>query len=378
MASQAPSDVDELAEDPVDLVEPSPEPQPKKKRGRPSKASSEVEKSVEFVNVPDSPVEEPKKRGRGRPSKASQASLASQQGDISEMPKPSAEVEEPMVVDEPLSEADEPPQKRGRGRPSKQAQTQAQAQEKASTIAAPVKAADPPVKRPRGRPPKKSSVESKLAEADVQAQLHQEEIDAEVRAQQEASESEDEQPEIYEEPDLSPIKESSIVPSSVVSQRQAQAPSTPGYGPSPSASARQAGISPSQSPQSSDAENQPPSSKPAASVTTTRIALAPMSATPMRTSPSKRNIMSKLQSATPWKAVDLDAVFGSPDKENAGALRKGKDLTSPEKGMTVEEWVYHNAGEAERLLKDECEGMVSSFESEGGKGMGVLEGLIVE
>lgn len=387
MASQVPSEIDELAEDAIDLVEPSPQPQPQpqKKRGRPSKASLEVKKSLEFVDVP---LEEPKKRGPGRPSKA--ASLQRETSvDVKIGP---AKVEEPLTqrgrpsktashqddsvdVIEPPTEVDEPPKKRGRGRPSKQAQAQAQAQEKG---APPVKAADPPVKRPRGRPPKKSSVESRLAEADAQAQLQQEEMDAKTRAQHEDSDPENEDLEIYEEPALSPIKESPAVPSSVVSQQYAQAPSTPGHGPSPSASARQAAISPSQSPQSSDAENQPPSSKPSASVTTKRIALAPMSATPMRTSPSKRNIMAKLQSATPWKAVDLDAVFGSPDKENAGVLMKGKELTSPEKGMTVEEWIYFNAGEAERMLKEECEGMVSNFESEGGKAMGVLEGLVVE
>ena len=361
---------DELADDPVELVEPSPPaPMEKKKGGRPSKASSDVaekmEKSVEFVDVPGSAVHEPKKK-RGRPSKASQSSQSSQRIESVEPAHASSDVDDP------------PPPKRGRGRPSKQAQALAQAQEKGAAAPQP-KAADAPVKRPRGRPPKKSSVESKLAEAEAQAQLQQEELDAEARAD-EYSVHEDDGPEIFEEPQLSPVKESPVAPSSVFSEQYAQPPSTPGHGPSPSASARQAVISPSQSPQSSDAENQPPSSRPSASVTTKRVALAPISATPVRNnSPSKRNIMAKLQSTRTWKSVDLDAVFGSPDKENAGTvLRKGKELTSPEKRMTVEEWVYHNAGEAERILKEECEGMVSKFESEGGKAMSVLEGLMIE
>lgn len=59
-------------------------------------------------------------------------------------------------------------------------------------------------------------------------------------------------------------------------------------------------------------------------------------------------------------------------------LSKGKDLTSPEKGMTVEEWIYHNAELAEQMLKMECENMVSAFEREGTRAMRVLEGLIVE
>jgi hypothetical protein len=46
--------------------------------------------------------------------------------------------------------------------------------------------------------------------------------------------------------------------------------------------------------------------------------------------------------------------------------------------MTVEEWVYFNATEAEKMLKQECETMVSRFESEGTKAMNVLEGLIVD
>jgi hypothetical protein len=81
--------------------------------------------------------------------------------------------------------------------------------------------------------------------------------------------------------------------------------------------------------------------------------------------------------------VDLDAVFGTPrgaaDKENAAErlLKQGKELTSPEKRMTVEEWVHFNAGEAEKRLKHECEAMVSQFESEGTKAMNVLEGLAV-
>jgi hypothetical protein len=46
--------------------------------------------------------------------------------------------------------------------------------------------------------------------------------------------------------------------------------------------------------------------------------------------------------------------------------------------MTVEEWIYYNAGRAEQQLKHECETLVSNFESEGSRAMRVLEGLIVE
>ncbi|OAR00523.1 hypothetical protein LLEC1_03816 [Akanthomyces lecanii] len=161
-----------------------------------------------------------------------------------------------------------------------------------------------------------------------------------------------------------------------------EAPSTPGDMISPAPSAKQAALSPSPSPQSSDAENQPPSSRPSASAK--RIALVPLAATPSPMSPSKRNVIAGLQSTTPWSAANLDAIFGTPkagaDKENGveRLLRQGKDLSSPEKQMTVEEWIQFNAGEAEKKLKHECERMVSLFENEGTRAMNVLEGLAVE
>jgi len=158
-------------------------------------------------------------------------------------------------------------------------------------------------------------------------------------------------------------------------------PSTPGRHVSPAASARQAALSPSQTPQSSDAENQPPSSKPPSS-TAKRVALAPVEATPRTQSPSKRNRIAGLQTIMPWTAVDLDLIFESAnsDKENGmrRQLSRGGDLTSPEKRMTVEEWIYYNAGRAEQRLKHECETVVNKFENEGSRAMRVLEGLIVE
>ncbi|EPE31407.1 hypothetical protein GLAREA_12710 [Glarea lozoyensis ATCC 20868] len=146
---------------------------------------------------------------------------------------------------------------------------------------------------------------------------------------------------------------------------------------------------PSQSPQSSDAENHPPSSKPSAAPrmvatpsTARRLPLGTM--TPVM-SPSKRNIIAGLQSSHPWTNVDLDSVFTqSPggknlmiDTEAIFGKTKGKNdgLTCPEKQMTVEEWIQHNAQTAEGRLKTECERMVSTFESQGTRAMMALEGL---
>jgi hypothetical protein len=104
-------------------------------------------------------------------------------------------------------------------------------------------------------------------------------------------------------------------------------------------------------------------------------------------SPSKRNVIAGLQSSHPWTSVDLDAIFmKSPGGENSvgnmmdifgGAIEKAKigDLTSPEKRMTVEEWIHHNAEMAEEKLRNECERMVGTFEREGTRAMRALEGV---
>jgi hypothetical protein len=147
---------------------------------------------------------------------------------------------------------------------------------------------------------------------------------------------------------------------------------------------------PSQSPQSSDAENHPPSSKPSALAknaatphsNTTRIPLAIK--TPAK-SPSKRHVIAGLQTLNPWTSVDLDLVFlKSPGDENVtrnGILKEAVDtlkdggITSPEKKMTIEEWIHYNAEMAEKKLRNECERMVGTFEREGTRAMRALEGV---
>lgn len=156
---------------------------------------------------------------------------------------------------------------------------------------------------------------------------------------------------------------------------------------SPTPPARE--MTPSESPQSSDAENHPPSSKPSAATKTTvtphstkRVPLAETSTPSM--SPSKRNIIAGLQTLHPWSSVDLDTVFlKSPGGENVVMNTKalfGEDmktgaLASPEKKMSVEEWIHYNAEQAEERLRNECERMVSSFEQQGTRAMRALEGI---
>jgi hypothetical protein len=143
---------------------------------------------------------------------------------------------------------------------------------------------------------------------------------------------------------------------------------------------------PSMSPQSSDAENRPPSSRPSTArpaVPSTSMELkARNPLTASTPSPSKRNANAGFPpSAHAWTPVDIDQVlFGeASDKENAdlaGIFKNVKGtLTSPEKKMTVEEWIIWNAKNGEERLKRECERLVGQFEKEGGRAMQRLEAI---
>lgn len=145
------------------------------------------------------------------------------------------------------------------------------------------------------------------------------------------------------------------------------------------------------SPQSSDAENQPPSSRP--SVTRPPLLVSSHSSTPAKRTPlasatpinssSKRND-SRLQSSVPWTAVELEKIFlESPiDKENSPftvsetADGVKYELNSPEKRLTVEEWVKSNAKKGEAKLRSECERIIGKFEGEGLRALRTLEGII--
>ncbi|KAI1470310.1 uncharacterized protein F4812DRAFT_260472 [Daldinia caldariorum] len=240
--------------------------------------------------------------------------------------------------------------------------------------------------RKRGRPSKKASIVNpdpnpdELAGAGVEAASAPEPVEV-------GDSSEKEKESATRVKALSPPATSSPLvskppPQPPVELDEPQPPSTPLALTSPAPAAKQAALSPSQSPQASDAENEPPSSKPSNTANSARIVLAPVHATPVPTSPSKRNILFGLRSGTPWTAVDVDMIFDDIDKENTSGsakfLRGGADLTSPEKRMTVEEWIYRNAEEAEKKLKLECETMVTAFEKEGTRAMQALEGLIVD
>ncbi|EQL01758.1 Inhibitor of Apoptosis domain containing protein [Ophiocordyceps sinensis CO18] len=349
------------------------------KCGRPTKASLESRVSTDSVE----PANQPVKGKRGRPCKASLAS---------------------RVSTDSVEPADQPVKAKP-GRPCKSS-----LESQASVADSESKAAEAPAKpkRGRGRPPLKPKevVEALPPQPDMAVDEAQAEADdvADATGGVEAMHLGEGpgSPSVVKEQDAPPPTEAATqhltgphsTPAHVISpapwaseaatQHLTGLHSTPARVISPAPWARQAAaLSPSPSPQSSDAENRPPSSKPPASTTSKRVVLAPVTATPTRGSPAKRNVLAGLESSTPWTAVNLEAVLGSPgpgaDKENTVGrmLSKGKELTSPEKGMTVEEWIYFNAGEAEKKLKRECETMVSKFEREGTRAINVLEGLSV-
>ena len=144
--------------------------------------------------------------------------------------------------------------------------------------------------------------------------------------------------------------------------------------------------SPTPTPQSSDAENHPPSARPSQtrpplarySPSNLRTMRVPLAASTPTGSPSRRN-NTKLQTSFPWTAADLDSILlGTPnaDKENF-VFSDAKDaLTSPEKEMSVEEWIKQNAIQGEEKLKKDCERIVGKFENEGVRALKALEGIV--
>ncbi|EGD99269.1 hypothetical protein TESG_06538 [Trichophyton tonsurans CBS 112818] len=144
---------------------------------------------------------------------------------------------------------------------------------------------------------------------------------------------------------------------------------------------------PSPSPQTSDAENRPPSSKPSTMSKTQPLAVSQSIEEPLATktpvlSPSKGESSSRqLTTADPWEPIDPDEVLLPDPTEKEGVslaevLHAAKDgITSPEKRMNIEEWIFWNAEKGEEELRNECERVVGIFEREGGRAMQALNGI---
>lgn len=153
------------------------------------------------------------------------------------------------------------------------------------------------------------------------------------------------------------------------------------------------------SPNGSDKENRDsslvePSAKqaqPAVVLSPTKTVKIPLAAsTPNRSprkamlSPSKQ--ISHLASTKPWTAIDPDvALIPTHLSENAENVEPGQlsellldaagDLASPEKKMTVEEWIRYRAEKSEQDLRRRCELMVSAFEKEGMRALESVHGI---
>ncbi|KXS99266.1 hypothetical protein AC578_6179 [Pseudocercospora eumusae] len=149
------------------------------------------------------------------------------------------------------------------------------------------------------------------------------------------------------------------------------------------------------SPGGSDKENQPSSvmqpqtaqKLPAVMLSPTKTTRIPLAAStpnrsPAKSAPSPSKQMGGLKSAAPWTAVDLDSVLlpspqASPGRVGEQLVAAAGALTSPEKKMSVEEWVRHRAAQGEEELRRKCERMVEAFEKQGMRGIQSLEGIEV-
>ena len=159
----------------------------------------------------------------------------------------------------------------------------------------------------------------------------------------------------------------------------------------------------------SDIENAPPNSLPknkrpplqSLSPTNKRLqALQPNTPQTSRkigtllVSPSK--VAGGLKSDIPWTSVDVELCFQSQPQTSPGSpnksVREGwswlrhtmlpsmsmplnSDLNSPEKKLSVEEWIRESAGRAEERLRLEGERVVQVFEQEGARALRTLEGI---
>ncbi|TKX21861.1 inhibitor of apoptosis domain-containing protein [Elsinoe australis] len=133
----------------------------------------------------------------------------------------------------------------------------------------------------------------------------------------------------------------------------------------------------------------PPASLPAPQLSPTKTTRVPLASQTPNRSPSKRSPtkLGYLKTSTPWTATDIETIFFGQENEGAaggaggGVARKlaelGGQLSSPEKKMTVEEWVRFQARKGEERLKEECERLVWLFEKEGTRALGVLGGVEV-
>ncbi|KAJ9610725.1 hypothetical protein H2200_005502 [Cladophialophora chaetospira] len=130
--------------------------------------------------------------------------------------------------------------------------------------------------------------------------------------------------------------------------------------------------SPTPSPSTSNIENAPPSAR------------SPLSRPPVPSSSLSPLPPTKAPSASPstlmpsWNPISPSIFQTSTPAQSESEILlalTGATLTSPEKNMTVQEWIEFIAARAEEGLRQEAERVVGVFEREGQRAMGVLEGV---
>lgn len=325
----------------------APKPQRRESKREPKRKSKETKDDSmimdEQENSAPAPgqeeiVEQPVKAKRGRPTKEAQ--------EVS-MIMDEQEESAPARAQEPV----EQPVKAKRGRPTKEAQEASEEKEAVET------------KAKRGRPSKQRSIQADELPEEPKREQQSKKAQVPVKNTQR-----------YSDLPKDRHRAQSFIES--VTNSSPQRPS-----PNNTHSTTQE-RTPSPSPQASDAENQPPSTRPLSARPPILSPSKPPASRILATttpSPSKRQ-EGYLTSTRSWEPMDIEELLGSfSDKENRDfTLDQGniKDiLTSPEKKMTVEEWIYYNAKNGEERLRRECERLISIFEREGGRAMRALEGI---
>ncbi|EME46491.1 hypothetical protein DOTSEDRAFT_169130 [Dothistroma septosporum NZE10] len=336
------------------------------------------------------------KGNRGRPKKASSAStdadiaatqlsapVAEPQGTIELGPQEAAHTEAAVNAEAEDSKA---VAKKGKGRPRGSKHSTARSSRSSKTTAAPA-------------PPEAEAEELEDPEKDeIEIEQELERIAAE-QASQGAIATEHEQAEEFEpspssgrvskdSTELQQLRDEVHAVDANIAQKdfasqlheQSARPDTPGHFPSPSGS---------------DKENVPssvvqPSAKqaqPAIILSPTKTTRIPLAASTPNCSPAKMLFspskqLSHLVSSAPWIAADLESVLvpspqASPGKLSSQLAAAAGVLASPEKKMSVEQWVRHRAQRGEEELRKRCEQMVATFEKEGMRAVESLSGIRV-
>lgn len=360
----------------------------------------QIESSVVEVEVPIMPEAKAKTKGkRGRPKKTSNASTDADT-DTAQTSEPVVAPEDPIELDPQEAaqarldadgaeaKASEPAAKKGKGRPKGKKNSTARSSRSSKTASA---SAEP-------QPEAEVEEPEDLERDEIEIEKELERIAAE-QASQEAIAAEQEQAEEFEpspssgrvskdSTELQQLRDEVHAEDANIAHkdfaspppRHSLRPNTPGQFPSPSGS---------------DKENvpssivQPSAKQPQPTIIlsptkTTRIPLA--ASTPNRSpakmllSPSKQ--VSHLSSSVPWIAADLETVLvpspqASPGKLSSQLAAAAGGLTSPEKKMSVEQWVRHRAQQGEEELRKRCEQMVATFEKEGMRAVQSLNGINV-